>query len=246
MFEISEEAKKSLNISLEYLTKLEPYVAYYKGGEKLNLQLSEIRNRIANAMMNLNDNPKQALEEANKISKDLTSIYLFVTSTVIPGFTDKDINSVNDELYSLASNRVTRWFKRYWLELVGGRDKTIRQEVDKNLNQSRTAVDKLMDSLEQRNPTMAETIEGIYNFVKEISSAYGKMAELADIYNSITKIQRSEKRRKGKKYFADIIPQTDIYLLKRMEKSLSEYLGKINSYKVKADELEKRKGELIV
>lgn len=231
--DVATQAKHNLETSSEYLIKLQPFAMYPEPNPVLAKQLAEINNMISASMILLKTDPYQALANSKKIADDLSIAALSLVNQK-----PKTEAGVEYELYCYSSNQLTRTLKRYWMEIFGGKDKNLRIEAATYIRNSRQSLNKTMDILEQANTDMGQVIESVYEMINSFKSALLKIVELAEIHNSLVKIERGNTRLEGKRFKLDIISETDKNKLIRVVNDMNErFLSKMAEYKKKSDEL---------
>ena len=115
-----------------------------------------------------------------------------------------------------ASNTFTRWWKRLKTNLSRGKDRNIRLKVDKHIQETRSELSKMMDILEKRHLNFNELAKQSYNFYSSIINMYDKMVDLAVMYNSYMRIEKSHAKQERDRFGYDLIPITDINSLSKI------------------------------
>lgn len=115
------------------------------------------------------------------------------------------------------------------------RDKSIRLMVDRHIRNARKNLQSMLDNLEKRHINFRSLIRDSEAFYESFIQVYDKLANLAEAYNSRMRIEKSDQRQQQGKMMYEIIPNSDIYALRKIADSLQrdndniEMLNKIES-----------------
>jgi hypothetical protein len=134
-----------------------------------------------------------------------------------------------------AHNPISRWWKRMQTHLGWSRDKSIRLMVDRHIRNARKNLQSMLDNLEKRHINFRSLIRDSEAFYESFIQVYDKLANLAEAYNSRMRIEKSDQKQQQGKMMYEIIPNSDIYALRKIADSLQkdnaniEWLNKLES-----------------
>ena len=150
-------------------------------------------------------------------------------------------------------SRLSRFMKRMLQHVSGGKDKDLRLKVDREVRESRKNLQAMMDNLENRHINFRSLTSSSAAFLKSIANTYDRLADLADMYNSRMRIQRSKLRVQNSRMPFDFISSVEVNNIRRMGDSFRKDIStvqnledteqKLSDIQAKMYELQENDGE---
>jgi len=129
---------------------------------------------------------------------------------------------------------VSRFIKRMITHIIPRRDRSLRLTISRSLRQARHGLQGLMDVLEQRHLNFRSLISNSNLFYDSLIDCYENIAELANMYNSTMRIEKSYRKQNNTKMIYDMIPTMDIEALRIAMRTMK--IDRVNIQKI--DEIE--------
>ena len=151
-------------------------------------------------------------------------------------FSDSQFKAFKDmaeQKISQASD-VSRFIKRMITHIMPRRDRSLRLTISRSLRQARQGLQGLMDVLENRHLDFRRLMSNSDLFYDSLINCYEALADLADMYNSTMRMEKSYRKQKNVKMTYDMIPTMDINALRMAMRAME--IDRSNIQKI--DELE--------
>ena len=121
---------------------------------------------------------------------------------------------------SQASTYASRFIKRMITHIIPRRDRNLRLLISRNVRQARSGLQGMLDTLEDRHLNFRRLSANSELFYDSLISCYEALADLADMYNSSMRIEKSYRKQKHDRMPYDLIPTLDINALRMMQRYL--------------------------
>lgn len=132
-----------------------------------------------------------------------------------------------NELVKYAAE-VGNWFKRRWLDIVSGKDRPIRVRIDDDLNKAKDQLENFANAVLSKKSQLGKIFLELSAFNKILKSILESMVRLADMHNNQVRREQATARRFQEKVYSQLIPATEINMLRNAIKDLDKLEQSVN------------------
>lgn len=125
------------------------------------------------------------------------------------------------------ASEASRFLKRMITHIIPRKDKTLRLMVSRNIRQAINGLQGMMDVLEERHLNFRRLAFAGSVFFESLKNVYDGLADIADMYNSGMRIEKSHRKQKNVKMTYDLIPTTDISNLRSVTSMLDKDISNL-------------------
>ena len=157
-------------------------------------------------------------------------------------FSDAQFKAFKDmaDMKIAQASDIHRFIRRMITHIIPRRDRSLRLTISRSLRQARAGLQGMLDVLESRHLDFRRLMSNSNMFYDSLISCYESLADLADMYNSTMRMEKSYRKQKNVKMTYDMIPTMDINALRMAMRALE--IDRANIQKI--EELENLTSEM--
>jgi hypothetical protein len=130
----------------------------------------------------------------------------------------QQVNDISSKVSQASA--ASRFMKRMLTHMSPRRDKHLRLDISRDFRNARKGLQGMMDDLENRHINFRSLMAKSDVFYNSIISSFDKLADLADMYNSKMRIEKSDRKQNKDRMPYDLIRETDINAIRTISKNL--------------------------
>lgn len=214
---------------------IDRYLSFCFHQMMLSSFLDSFQESVKNPSFKLNDSKNVTLAKNFKKTqnKKLNEFIDSITNKL------EKTSLIEYENFEKTASSWSRWVDRLKINLSSTKNKNLILLVDRSIHKLMKSINDLMNVLEEKDFGVKKIHNQMINVWENMQDMFDKLADLAIVYNSNLLMEKSKLKQQKQRISFDFIKESDISMLKRFSKEISENISNIKKLFELEDEYEK-------